>query len=128
MSKKKTLAIVAFIVLAGFIGVYAQVNPANSLVAPKCLMKMLTGYDCPSCGGQRALHAMLNGDIGGAFMFNPFLFVAIPFVGAIAYSSFSQSRFAQKLKPILQGPIAIGIYLFVYFAWWIIRNTPLWQG
>ncbi len=128
MSKKKTLAIVAFIVLAGFIGVYAQVNPANSLVAPKCLMKMLTGYDCPSCGGQRALHALLNGEISKAFWFNPFLFVAVPYLFAVAYSAFSKSAIAQRIAPMVRHPRSVGLYLILYFAWWIIRNTPLWQG
>ncbi len=130
MHKKKSFVfiIIALIVLAGLIGIYMQVNPANSLIAPKCLFKTLTGYDCPSCGGQRALHAMLNGNLRTAFMFNPFLFVAIPYIGAVAYSAFSTSTIAKSVKPIVQHPIAINLYLIMYVAWWIIRNTSIWQG
>lgn len=129
MHKKKSFVfiIIALIVLAGIIGIYMQVNPANSPIVPKCLFKTLTGYDCPSCGGQRALHAILKGEIGRAFMLNPFLFIAMPFLVAVAFSSFSDSKFAKRLKPIVQSTTAIAIYLFVYIAWWIIRNTPLWS-
>ena len=116
------------IVVAGVLGLYALFDPATSIMAPKCLMKMLTGYDCPSCGGQRALHALLNGEISKAFWLNPFLFVGVPYLFAVAYSAFSKSAIAQRIAPIVRHPRSVGSYLILYFAWWIIRNTSLWQG
>lgn len=127
MSKTTKTVLVVTIVVVGLIILYGIFDPATSIVAPKCIFKTLTGYDCPSCGGQRALHAVLNGHWGEAFMLNPFLFFAIPFLIVIAYSSFSKSKFAQRLKPIVQSSTAIGIYLFLYIGWWILRNTSLWS-
>lgn len=127
MSKTTQRILVIAIVVVGLIILYGIFDPTTSIVAPKCLFKTLTGYDCPSCGGQRALHALLNGEIGRAFTLNPFLFIAAPLIIAIAYSSFSKSNFAKRLKPIVQSPQAVGIYFFIYIAWWIIRNTPLWS-
>lgn len=126
MSKTTKRALIITIVVVGLIILYGIFDPAASIIAPKCLFKTLTGYDCPSCGGQRALHALLNGEVGRAFMLNPFLFVVAPLIITIAYSSFSKSKLAQHLKPIVQSTTAIGIYLFLYFGWWILRNTPLW--
>ena len=76
--------------------IYVNINPATSYLMPKCLFKMLTGYDCPSCGGQRALHALLNGRVYDAFMLNPFLFLVAPYILAVLYSSFSKSMVAMK--------------------------------
>lgn len=116
------------VAVVGVLGLYAIFDPATSVIAPKCLIKMVTGYDCPSCGGQRALHALLNGEISKAFWFNPFLFVAVPYLFAVAYSAFSKSAIAQRIAPMVRHPRSVGLYLILYFAWWIIRNTSLWQG
>lgn len=126
-SNKRWLVAVAATVLI-LVGLYAFFNPAYSHLAPKCAFKVLTGYDCPSCGGQRVLHTLLNGRVEEAFWLNPFLFVAVPYLVAVAYTAFSQSGCARKLKPIVQHPIAIGFYLFLYIAWWVIRNTSLWRN
>ena len=126
MSKIPRRVFVVVIIVVGLIILYGIFDPATSIVAPKCLFKTLTGYDCPSCGGQRALHALLNGEISGAFMLNPFLFIATPLIVAIAYTSFSKSKLARHLKPIVQSSTAIGIYLLLYIGWWIFRNTSLW--
>ena len=45
---------------------YYFVNPVESNIAPKCPMKFITGYQCPSCGAQRAIHACLHGRIAEA--------------------------------------------------------------
>ena len=126
MFKKKQVVILALVILA-VLGLYVCFNPANSYLAPKCAFKTLTGYDCPSCGGQRMVHAMLNGKFREAFFLNPFLFIAIPYLGAVAYSAFSHSKLAVRIKTIVQHRITIGFYLLLYLAWWVVRNTSIWQ-
>ena len=42
-----------------------------------CSMKNLTGMDCPGCGMQRALVALLKGDLVSSFYHHPAL---IPFL------------------------------------------------
>ena len=108
--------------------IYVNINPATSYLMPKCLFKMLTGYDCPSCGGQRALHALLNGRVYDAFMLNPFLFLVAPYILAVLYSSFSKSMVAVKAKPFVNHYVTISIYLFVYILWWVVRNTEWWDN
>jgi hypothetical protein len=41
------------------------------LSSPSCLFRDLSGYPCPSCGGTRAVRAMVTGDFQGAFLLNP---------------------------------------------------------
>ena len=42
---------------------YVAVNDPNnpSTLMPKCPTKLLTGLDCPFCGGLRLVHDLLNG-------------------------------------------------------------------
>jgi hypothetical protein len=50
-------------------------DPSAQAWFPQCLFKKLTGWSCPACGGQRALHALLHGDFAVAAKLNPLLFV-----------------------------------------------------
>jgi len=111
-----------------FIGVYLYIDPTTSHPMPKCLFRMLTGYDCPSCGGQRALHALLNGEFYNAFILNPFLFLVAPYLLAILYSTFSKSRVAIATKRIFCHHITVCIYLIIYVLWWVVRNTEWWHN
>ena len=61
---------------------YYNVNPESGLM-PRCTFKLMTGYDCPGCGFQRALHALLHGRAAEAWGYNPFVFFAVP--GALFY-------------------------------------------
>lgn len=63
-----TIGVIAVIVLLFL----ALVDPVTSVFAPKCMYKYLTGYDCPACGIQRSLHALLNGDTVTALRYNYF--------------------------------------------------------
>lgn len=130
MPLKDRRKIVAVVFMAAILlllcGVYFFVDPAESHLAPKCIVRTLTGYDCPSCGGQRALHALLNGRVGEAIMFNPFLVLAVPYVLLLAYSLLSRSGFAKRVGRVVRHPIAIWGYVALYFLWWVVRNTHWW--
>lgn len=47
-----------------------------------CPFHWLTGLDCPFCGAQRMVLALVQGHVAEAFWYNPALFVALPLVGA----------------------------------------------
>lgn len=66
----------ASVLLAAAATVYLF-DPATTWFYPPCVFNMLTGLLCPGCGGTRALHALLHGDVAAAFAFNPLLFVAM---------------------------------------------------
>jgi hypothetical protein len=42
-----------------------------------CPFRELTGWECPFCGGTRLGSALLHGDIGAAFAYNPVVFVSL---------------------------------------------------
>lgn len=54
-------------------------NPMEHGFYPRCMFHTVTGLQCPGCGGLRATHQLLHGNIRAAFALNPFLVVALPF-------------------------------------------------
>ena len=55
--------------------------PDQHAFYPRCLFHAVTGLQCPGCGGLRAAHRLLHGDLVGAWRFNPLLVVVIPLLG-----------------------------------------------
>ena len=53
-------------------------DPATHGFYPRCPLHSLTGLDCPTCGGLRAAHQLLHGNVRAAYVLNPFLFYALP--------------------------------------------------
>ena len=83
------LAVAALLVF-GFI--YYALDPSQSGVFPRCTFLTLTGYKCPGCGSQRAIHALMHGDIAGAFRFNALLLISIPWITLCLYAEAQRTR------------------------------------
>lgn len=106
---------------------YYFVNPVESNIAPKCPMKFLTGYQCPSCGAQRAIHACLHGRIAEAVSYNLFFVIAIPLLLVTAYSTLMMnrpgpSRLTVSLYNFATSKYTIISYVALYLIWWVVRN------
>lgn len=67
--------IALFLGIVGILSQYLMRRYTPALVGI-CPFKMLTGIDCPGCGGTRAFIALLHGDIIASFKFNPFIIYA----------------------------------------------------
>lgn len=53
------------------------VDPNEPGHYPLCPTKALTGLDCPGCGGLRATHALVTGDVVGALDHNAFVVLVL---------------------------------------------------
>lgn len=113
-------AAILLAVAAVFCLYYYSHDPTAS-PAPRCIFKILSGYDCPGCGSQRAFHSLMHGDIADAWGYNPFVFFAVP--TAIFYIIVENGR---ELWPHLHArvvhPAIITAILLSIIAWWILRN------
>ena len=114
----KTVLISSAIVL-GVIGVWVLYTypPVTAGFYPQCTFKQLTGLECPGCGTTRALHHLVHGRIGDAFLMNPFLF-ALAAVALCALPSFLRGERARFLSKPWFG---WGSFCVV-MAWWVGRN------
>ncbi len=93
----------------------------------KCIFHSLTGYDCPACGLQRMLIALFNGDFQQAFWYNPYLVIMLPYFVVLAFLSFAPKERMVAIRQKLCSPILVGVMVVLMVAWWIFRNTIIWQ-
>lgn len=63
----------------GLLGIYYFFDP-NQHFFPKCPFLWLTGFKCPGCGAQRAVHQLLHGNLIEAFHANALFVIAWPYV------------------------------------------------
>lgn len=100
---------------------YFIVDPEKTSWMPQCPVFSLTGLQCPGCGSQRFLHAILHGDLAGAWHANAFLLLALPGIGFLLWLEMTRQRHARLYARVYSTPviIAIGVALV---AWGIGRN------
>ena len=116
---------ICLVALLAFGLVYYALDPAESSVFPRCTFLTLTGYKCPGCGSQRAIHALLNGDIKGALSYNAMLIVAIPWIALCLFAESQRTR-RPHLYQRLNAPLLIWLFLVMVLAWWLLRNIFDW--
>ena len=115
--------VIALLLVFGFI--YFAVDPASSNVFPCCTFLTLTGYKCPGCGSQRAIHALLHVDVAGAFKYNAMLLVSIPWIALCLYAESQRVR-NPRLYVRLNAPLLIWLFLAMVLIWWLLRNIFNW--
>lgn len=90
---------------------------------PRCPFRLLTGFDCPGCGSQRALQALIDGHPLTAIRHNLILLPAIPYLALCAmHWIFPASERITKTYRTLTSPAAVWWTVAIIAAWWILRN------
>jgi hypothetical protein len=84
---------------------------------PGCPFKLLTGWNCPACGGLRMTHDLLHGDIGAAVVDNVFLTIGLPLLAI-----WLLVRWRRGLR-LMQMPATVTIGVLA-LAWTVVRNWP----
>lgn len=113
------------ILLLGVLVVYALLDPARSMLFPKCPFYVLTSLKCPGCGSQRAIHALLNGDVAAAFFYNAFLVLSIPLVLVLGYAELTRKKHP-RFYFTLHRPVFIWSLALWVVLWWVLRNLFSW--
>lgn len=101
---------------AALLGVYAVVTGLTGWM-PRCPFKLVTGLDCPGCGSQRALMALLHGHPFEAWSYNWFL----PFAVAYIVLLLVVPRHT-RVGRALESPAALWTLLAAIVAWTLLRN------
>jgi hypothetical protein len=105
------------IVLFGF-------NPAHHGFYPFCVFHRLTGLQCPGCGGLRAAHHLLHGEVMTAFRFNPLFVLAVPFAMWMGVRRLVRGPRAVPVSPGVQTRWGWAAFV-ILLVFWIVRNLPL---
>lgn len=93
-------------------------NPHNrGSLFPACPFKLLTGWNCPACGGLRMTHDLLHANLSAAVVDNVFLLAGIP-----ALLAWFVWRRSTGKPPVTRAAVVVVIVATI--AWTVIRNMP----
>lgn len=105
-------------VVAGGLGYVGLRDPhVPGFGFPSCPFRLLTGWNCPACGGLRMTHDVLNGDLAAAVVDNVFLLVGLPM---LALWLLVRWRIGRSVMP----KSAVVTVIVAVIAWTVIRNLP----
>ncbi|MFZ1677089.1 MAG: DUF2752 domain-containing protein [Saprospiraceae bacterium] len=105
----------------GILVLYGMYNPEQYFF-PLCPFRLLTGWLCPGCGSQRAMHQFLHGHFGEAMRLNP-LFLPGIFYCCVGYLSpaFIPDSWPE-MRERFYGLKAAYVSFFIIVIFWIGRN------
>lgn len=115
-------AAVAIVAAAALMSFYLLAVRLTGIM-PRCLFKWATGWDCPGCGSQRALLALLHGDIIRAIESNLLIPFAIVYLALLGIGWLYPDRPSMhRLHSHITSPFALTFIAVTIIAWTIIRN------
>ena len=120
--KRVLWTVVILLIMALLAAVYFFVDPMEVRWMPKCIWKVATGTDCPGCGSQRMAHALMHGDLKGAWHANAYAFCLLPLIALMLWLELCRERFP-RLYCSVHSPVVIRALVASVFIWWIVRNV-----
>lgn len=90
-----------------------------------CPSKALTGWDCPGCGGLRAVNDLTHGEVVQAWHSNALFVSLIPvvvlvWIGWVVFAATGR----RPAVAVSLGRLALVVLPVVAIAFAVVRNTP----
>ncbi len=106
------------------IGYLVVVDPHDpDAVMPRCPTKIVTGLDCPACGGLRLAHDLLHGHARAAVHDNPFVLLCSPVLMYLGWRQLRAASLGERTR--VPRPLASGLGGGA-LVWMVVRNLPGW--
>lgn len=112
--------------VAGAAGYTMISDPTDSgaEALPTCVLKLMTGLDCPGCGGTRAFWYVLHGDLGAAARHHLLFVFALPFLLYLYVAWAVRHMFDRRLPQLTLSPKMLVGFLVAWLVFSIARNLP----
>ena len=124
MVQNRTKRILYGVLFPVFILIGCLCASGNGLSLP-CMFRELTGLYCPGCGSGRSVAAILRGDWGEAFRYNPMLFLlGFPSMGVLIHEYIRVVFAVPGMKPLVPPQWLLRSAVAVLTVFWILRNIP----
>ena len=95
----------------------------TGIVSIPCWFHALTGYDCPFCGGSRALGALLHGDLAGALRFNAFAVLLLVPAAIAGLVLLGRSELGLPIPSWRTRRAALIALAVSAVGWWLVRDV-----
>jgi hypothetical protein len=102
--------------------IYGLLDPADGFF-PKCPFRLMTGWLCPGCGSQRAIHQLLHGQIAASYHYNQLFLPTIVYAAIGAFiSTFVPAKWPTVRKKFY-GAAAAYTALAIILVFAVLRNV-----
>lgn len=122
MSNRSFRISILLIAAGAILLLYFFVEPKNGNL-PKCFFHELTGMYCPGCGGQRSLHALLNGQFLKAIDYNLLFILLLPLIIYFVFIFITGKKYSKS--SFIYNPAFSFTVVIVVVSFWILRNIPM---
>lgn len=117
------IGVAVTVLLAAALYIFYTFNPETQPLFPKCPFLLATGYECPGCGSQRAIHSLLHFNIGAALSYNALMVLVLPYIFlGIWLEYFGGRKRFPGIEKFFFGRWSAVVVLTVIIAYWIVRN------
>jgi len=99
--------------------IFFAFDPTKVPIFPQCVFHQMTGFDCPGCGAQRALHQLLHGHLIAALRLNAMFVLSLPL--AVWYAPRVISRTIKGTAMPLNTRW-LTVYVGAWLAFGVLRN------
>lgn len=118
MQQRTGLTVGAGALTLGALAYVGMVDPHRpGSLFPACPFKLLTGWNCPFCGGLRMTHDLLHADLPAAVVDNVLLLIGLPLLGL--WWLWRRNRGERAFTPAVGAVIAV-----TALVWTVVRNLP----
>jgi len=123
--RARVLWMLGVLVILGSALLLHRFNPIEHGFYPKCMFHVMTGLDCPGCGGLRAAHQLLHGNVRAALELNPLLVCMLPIAGAFTLQwLIARAQSGRRSVMLLQKPMVLWSFAIVVITFGLLRNLP----
>ncbi|HEX6516344.1 MAG TPA: DUF2752 domain-containing protein [Nocardioidaceae bacterium] len=90
-----------------------------------CPWLLLTGTQCPGCGGLRAVNDLTDGDVAAAASSNLLFVASLPLAGFLWLRTLlDRWRGTARTVPPRRALVASGLFLVLALVFAVVRNLP----
>ena len=118
------LGLLALAALLALGVVFFFFDPSRHNFYPACMFHKLTGWNCPGCGGLRALHHLAHGNVVTAFHCNPLFIALLPFLLLIGVRWLTNGGQAFNGNTVFFRPVVLWTLLAITLLFTVLRNLP----
>ena len=106
------------------LGLFFCFNPTEYHFFPRCFFHLVSGWDCPGCGGQRALHQLLHGHLQSALRHNALFVLLLPVGGWFLFRFILRQTTGKHLPSFFAHHLWPWVLCIIVIGFGIVRNLP----